>query len=191
MGKCNTEQVLSMIGVNKLTKAQELFFSVLQDNDSCVKIKTSDYLEIIGDKSAFNKYLRPEDAFNCLAEGCRNTGGLLITGNEFPLGATFKKVTDATDFYAGATTFYLDLPKDGTYTIEFKIAAINDNSFVNADVYRKKFTGTKGYNPIFIDFSVVPEEVLGEGWQANERGVYVSITVTTEEEIPLKQIHIS
>ena len=26
MGKCNTEQVLSMIGVNKLTKAQELFF---------------------------------------------------------------------------------------------------------------------------------------------------------------------
>ena len=56
------------------------------------KIKTSDYLEIIGDKSAFNKYLRPEDAFNCLAEGCRNTGGLLITGNEFPLGATFKKL---------------------------------------------------------------------------------------------------
>ena len=109
-------------------------------------------MEIIGDKSAFNKYLRPEDAFNCLAEGCRNTGGLLITGNEFPLGATFKKVTDATDFYAGATTFYLDLPKDGTYTIEFKIAAINDNSFVNADV---------------------------------------SITVTTEEEIQLKQIHIS
>lgn len=26
MGKCNTEQVLSMIGVNKLTKTQELFF---------------------------------------------------------------------------------------------------------------------------------------------------------------------
>ncbi|MGH2251842.1 hypothetical protein ACQ1Y7_15000, partial [Enterococcus faecalis] len=60
-----------------------------------------------------------------------------------------------------------------------------------ADVYRKKFTGTKDYNPIFIDVSVVPEEVLGEGWQANERGVYVSITVATEEEIPLKQIHIS
>lgn len=39
MGKCNTEQVLSMIGVNKLTKTQELFFSVLQDNDSCVKLK--------------------------------------------------------------------------------------------------------------------------------------------------------
>ena len=58
-------------------------------------------------------------------------------------------------------------------------------------MYIEKFTGTKGYNPIFIDFSVVPEEVLGEGWQANERGVYVSITVTTEEEIPLKQIHIS
>ena len=54
-------------------------------------------------------------------------------------------------------------------------------------MYIEKFTGTKGYNPIFIDFSVVPEEVLGEGWQANERGVHVSITVTTEEEIPLKQ----
>ena len=92
-------------------------------------------MEIIGDKSAFNKYLRPEDAFNCLAEGCRNTGGLLITGNEFPLGATFKKLLMRL-ILCWCNHFYLDLPKDGTYTIEFKIA-INDNSFVNADVYRK------------------------------------------------------
>lgn len=121
-------------------------------------------MEIIGDKLVFNKYLWLEDVFNCLVEGCRNIGGLLIIGNEFLLGVIFKKVIDVIDFYVGVIIFYLDLLKDGIYIIEFKIVVINDNSFVNVDVYRKKFIGIKGYNFIFIDFLVVFEEVLGEGW---------------------------
>lgn len=193
--RCDVNEALAMLSVSKIPSSTEIYFSVVQDNDSCVKIVTKDYVDIHGDSATYNKFNRPKDAFNCLAEGCRNSGELVIVGEQNELGATFEKMTNANELYAGASTFYVNLPEDGNYVIEYTISDAKDKTPANADVYRQTINGKQGYNPVFIDFSRVPEEVIGEGWQASTQGIRITILVSQldseGELIPIEQVGIS
>lgn len=179
MGRCSNDALLAKISNNKLEKQTEVSFSVLTDVDRCVRVTASKYVDTTG-TVVYNAYKVPEDMFNCLAEGCRNTGTLTLTGTGSP-SVTYTVGYDATEYYAGLVTFYFYAPAAGSYTISYTIADIADSTMSNADTYNKTITATaEGFYPIIIDFSQEPDAVVGNGWTASTAGArFVIADITT------------
>lgn len=181
MAKCNNQKLLNKITVSKIDKVNtEVSFAVLTDTSDCMRLNAKNYADTINTTTvSYNSYRIPGDMFNCLADGCRNTGTLVVTGlQENSIGASFIASYDATEFYAGVSTFYVYLPGSGIYDVSYTISDSSDNTQTNSDVYTVAVTAiAEGYYPIAIDFSKLPTEQNGTGWTASENGVKVTITV--------------
>lgn len=193
MARCKNDTLISKIGLKALTKMIEVDFAVLTDVDSCVKVNTKNFIDQIGTSATFNSYSSPEDLFNCLAEGCRNTGTLIVSnGAGLPVGALFSVLADATDFVAGVITYYVNLPKAGSYNLKTTIMDVHDSKLTNGDVYENIVTATDaGFYPVVVDLSKAPSKIEGNGWDATEAGVVLKLEVTSEDETLIPTIGFS
>lgn len=192
MGRCSNDVLMSVIGIKQATKKTEIKFNVLTDVDRCMFVNTRDYIASDG-TAVYNKFRIPEDVFNCLAEGCRNSGTLMLQGAaDTPMSATFQVKYDATEFYQGLVTYYVDFPEAGTYTVTTTISDINNPTQTNSDAWTQEITVTEaGFRPIVVDMSKVPTTVTGNGWIENEAGATMKVTITAADETVIGNYGIS
>lgn len=191
--RCKNDTLMNKIGIRKVDKLTEVTFAVLQDADSCVKLNTKNYHAFEGNNATFNQYRVPEDMFSCLAEGCKNTGTLLVTGGAgATTSATFVIPSDSTEYVAGVVTYYLDLPVPDNYSVEVTISDLKDTNQTNADVYDSTVTAEhKGFYPMVVDLSQAPQAQKGNGWQPTENGVMIKIAVTPADAATVSSIGFS
>lgn len=188
MGRCTNEELLGKIGLRKLEKWMEVDFAILGDIDNCHRVNTRRYVQTQGKGVSYNQYRVPEDMFHCMPEGCRNTGTLMLTssdgdpdGEPATAGGMFTIPYDATEFSGGLATYYLYFEVAGTYTVNTIIADVTDSALDNSDVYSQEIMVTEeGFYPVVVDFSQVPDDVNGEGWNATEAGAIMEIQVISE-----------
>ncbi|MGL4695179.1 hypothetical protein [Enterococcus larvae] len=193
MARCNNDTLIAKIGTKPLNKLMEVDFAVLTDIDSCVKVNTKNYISYAGTTATFNAYKTPQDMFNCLAEGCKNSGTLTVT-NAVGLesGASFAVNADATEFVAGVITFYIHFPTAGTYNLKSTISDLTEPNQTNAYVYSKEITvQAEGFYPIVLDLSKVPDEQKGTGWTASEVGIILNLEVTPADDTIIPTIGFS
>lgn len=177
MKKCKNEVLMNKIGVNKLTKQSELALTVLENLPDCRRIDTKNYVRMDYDDEeytgspSYNRFRLPNNAFECMREGCVNTGTLYYNAAG---KAAYRYSGDATEFTAGVITFYVT--EDVTSaTVEIS----SDADFANAYKYNAVLgnAAADGFKPAVVDLSKVPAETIGEGWDANESGAYISVKV--------------
>lgn len=183
--RCGNDTLISKIGMKSLNKLMEVDFAVLTDVDSCVKINTKNYYSQNG-VAAYNVYNTPEDMFNCLAEGCKNTGTLTVMNAAgAPSEATFELRADATEFAAGVITYYVYFPTAGTYDLKTTISDIKNKNQSEADVFEQPFTVTEaGFQPVVIDLVKPTSRIPANGgWQESVDGIFLKLEVTPESTI--------
>lgn len=178
--RCDMETLISKITQNKLNKLTEVSFNVLGNLPDCKRINAKYYAKIIDAENVtvadaaptYNKHNRPSNAFECLKEGCVNTGTLYVGNAGYY--AVYRLPYDATKFAAGVVTFYVT-GFTGAKNVTFKISATD--TFANADSYTVSATGVSGeFTPVVIDLSQTPTMTIGTGWTAGN-GAYVAINV--------------
>lgn len=173
MGRCRNDVLLKKINIPKLLKEQsEVSFTILHDLDNCRRIKTKN--EVSGADGSYNAYLVPGNRFECLGEGCVNTG--TYTGaNSVEYYAKF----DMTEVASGALTFYVYDASKAAKTLTVLIGEAE--GLANADSYTVSVKASDydadGFAPVVIDLSVEGTEV-GNGWTPNEIGAYVRVSST-------------
>lgn len=183
--RCGNDTLISKIGMKSLNKLMEVDFAVLTDIDSCVKINTKNYYTQNG-AAAYNVYNTPEDKFNCLAEGCKNTGTLTVMNAAgAPSEATFELRADATEFAAGIITYYVHFPAAGTYDLKTTISDIKNKNQTEADVFEQSFTVTEaGFQPVVVDLVKPTGQIpTNGGWQESADGIFIKLEVTPETTI--------
>lgn len=179
MARCKNEALLAKIGLNKITQTQEVTFTVLSDLPDCKKINAKAYMYAHNSEGAdvvpvYDNLARPENAFECMRQGCVNSGTLYptVSGGEVAYHALY----DGTEFADGILTFYVK----GASGVTVKVSS--DKDFVNADQYTAELgdAGKDGYQPVVVDLSKVPT-AIGEGWVPSANGAYIAISVTGED----------
>ena len=176
---CNYDVLFDKVGLGKLNKKVEATLEVLTDLPFCKTIITRKYVEVTPTDpadtpvNAFNQFDVPDNAFECMPNGCKNTGTFTagVAGT-----VVYKLPFDATKFSSGVLTFYIKTPTETSLTVKLS----DKSDFVDADVYTVDLTdareGKDGFIPIVIDLSQVPSSVDGAGWTASELGVFVQIS---------------
>lgn len=188
MARCNTNQLIKKVTSGVINpQKMEIDFAVLNDTNSCMDVITSNYMSLLNTTvSDYDPLSKPEDVFNCMTEGCFNTGTLYLTGSEEnAIGAKFRIPYESEEYYAGVSTFYVYLPKSGSFDVIYQIGDVSDPGLVNSDSYVKTITATEpGYYSVVIDFSEPPTTVNGTGWQENEDGAIVQIAIQDQGSTP-------
>jgi len=169
MARCKNETLMSTIGIQKLQKTAEVDFSVYNYLPDCRKIKANKYLNNV--TGTFDRFAKPSNQFECVREGCVNTGTLYNAGAE----TKYKAKWDAVEFANGVVTFYT---KGSEGTLTFKIS--DSETMTNADQYTidlsKLETGADGYKAVIVDLSKTGTQV-GTGWTPNHVAAYISIAI--------------
>lgn len=178
MGRCKNETLLRKINIPKLTKEHsEVSFTILHDLDNCRRINTKD--QLLEDKGTYNKYLVPKNRFECLGEGCVNTGTFLIAADAATNEVEYYAKFDMTEVASGAITFYVYDANKAARTLTVLIGEAQ--GLANADQYSVSIAATDydedGFAPVIIDLSQTPTDV-GNGWTPNEIGAYIKISAS-------------
>lgn len=186
MVKCTNQTLLRRITNQKLQKDTEVTFNINEDLETCVTSNANNYIAVVGENPSYNRFLRPDDAFNC-GGSCVNTGTLMIDHDkDSKAGQTVKLEGDATEFAAGVVTYYLYAPADGEYTVTTKIADVSSTKLTDADQYVNKVTvkkGEEGFVPVHILLSELPAEVVGNGWTPGDIATLLDVTVTLPQDV--------
>ena len=186
MSRCDNNILISKVGMKPLNKTIEIGFSVLTDLENCVRINTRNFVndperpEWVEGTPSFNAIKIPDDKFGCLADGCKNSGTLMLTGEHGHVGAVFEARTNATEFEAGVITYYVYFPTTGLFSVGTEIADIREQSqeSINGDIYWKDVeVDSPGFYPIVVDLSECPMLIAEEGWEASEHGVIIGISI--------------
>lgn len=183
MARCN-EAYFNKVSKSKYDSTTEITINVLSDLPDCKRINAKDFLTASND-TVFNKFVKPDNDFECFRTGCVTTGTL-----DVPAGTTlvYKAAFDATEFAAGVITFYVKPTDDDTLTVKIS----SDAAATNADVYKIAIDKTAvledGYIPVAVDLTKTPDEVEGTGWEPVSSGAY--ITFTADKEYGLSSISI-
>lgn len=178
MGRCKNETLLRKINIPKLTKEHsEVSFTILHDLDNCRRINTKD--QLLEDNGTYNKYLVPKNRFECLGEGCVNTGTFLIAADAATKEVEYYAKFDMTEVASGAITFYVYDANKAARTLTVLIGEAQ--GLANADQYSVSIAATDydedGFAPVIIDLSQTPTDV-GNGWTPNEIGAYIKISAS-------------
>lgn len=172
--KCKNEKLLAKIGKNKLTKETEVDFTVLNPLDECRRINTRDYVDSTG-AVEYNRYLIPDDKFNCYGDKCANSGTLTIPTSG---KAVYRVPLNALDTYLGVIAFY------AIATGKVTVKVSDTKTFTNADVYEPKYVADTGFTPIVVDLSQEPASTEGSGWTyAEGEPVYIEISSANNVQI--------
>lgn len=176
MGKCRNDLLLNKINVNKLNKNTEVDLTVLHALPDCRKIDTGKPVAVSAEAYSYNRFTIPANQFECMREGCVNTGTLTFTGEESET-ATYRAV-DATEWGSGVITFYA---KAGSYPATISVSISDTQVQTNADVYSVTLAADRaaadGFIPVVIDLSQTPSSVTGTGWAAGSVA-YIAISGT-------------
>lgn len=165
--KCKNEKLLAKIGKEKLTKTTEVDFTVLNPLDDCRRINARDYVASEG-AVEYNRYLIPDDKFNCYGDKCVNSGTLTIPANG---KAVYRVPLNALDTYLGVIAFYAIA--SGKITVKVS----DTKTFTNADVYEPAYIQSSGFTPVVVDLSQAPKSTEGTGWTYEEgKNVYIEIS---------------
>lgn len=175
MARCKNDALLAKIGVNKLTKEQEVDFTVLTELPDCKRINAKAYISNVdGSGEAvtmnYSGFTKPNNQFECMGGNCGNSGTLYpVSGGTVTYHAPF----DATEFANGLITFYTR----GVTSVTVKISS--DANMTNADSYTVTpgKAADDGFSAVIVDLSATPTTV-GTGWAPSATGVYISITPT-------------
>jgi len=167
MARCNMEELIKKVGIDKLSKNVEVSFALHRNLQDCRKINTRYYAELSeGATVTYNGLRKPQNRFECNRKGCVNTGTLMMgAAND---AVIFKAQYDATDYAAGAVAFYVYPGTGVTFpiTLTFKISDVK--AMTNADTYTRTITAAEvtddGYVPIVIDLAKTPTAEVGNGW---------------------------
>lgn len=172
--RCNNSELLSKINSPKLTKQTEATFTIIKDLETCRRISANKaYNEPEG---TYYKLVVPENRFECLGEGCVNTGTFFRnSAGELMYRGQF----DAREISAGVLTFYVavagsDLPATINVTLS------SDSNFANADRYTVTVYEDvllNGFAPVVVDLSNDGTQV-GDGWVPDASGVYFKVEST-------------
>lgn len=178
MGRCKNETLLRKINIPKLTKEHsEVSFTILHDLDNCRRINAKD--QLLEGKGTYNKYLVPKNRFECLGEGCVNTGTFLIAADAATKEVEYYAKFDMTEVASGAVTFYVYDANKAARTLTVLIGEAQ--GLANADQYSVSIAATDydedGFAPVIIDLSQTPTDV-GNGWTPNEIGAYIKISAS-------------
>lgn len=177
MARCNNDVLLKKIGVNKIDKNKEVDFTILDYLNDCRRIIASKFVYVTGTVN-YDAYAKPEDAFECMPQGCTTSGTLFNTSTTDKATVVYKESSDATEFANGVLTLYATkLP------VTVKLSDASD--FTNADVYEvtEASKGKDNYYAIAIDLSKAPTSVDGTGWEAKNTGAYISVEFEAESGI--------
>lgn len=186
---CNYDELLNKISPKKLDKRVEVTIEVLSDLPFCKVINTRKYVDVISEGEGviapqYNRYAIPDNVFECMPVGCKNTGTLKV-GAEGEV--IFRLPYDATEFASGILTFYVK-----NANAPFNVKLSSTNNFANADVYSVDPNNISemadGFKPIIIDLSKTPTSVQGDGWTPSANGAYLSIA--TDENMGISTIAI-
>lgn len=193
MGRCSNDDIFNKVGRKPYGKETEITFNVLQDLDRCVRVNANSAYQIDATNSQYFQYRIPEDRFNCDPKGCRNTGMLDLAGTaDSTVGARWTIPYDATEFYQGLATYYVYFNEVGEYVITTSMSSIRDVSMTNKDTYQQNINVTEiGWRPIIIDFEQTPTETTGSGWQSDEAGAIIEVTVSSTDEEIITHVGIS
>lgn len=173
--RCNNAELLSKINSPKLNKQTEATFTVMKDLANCRRIKGRD--QVSETEGTYNKWIVPFNRFECLGEGCVNSGTFTLkaAGSVDYFGRF-----DATEIAAGAVTFYVHKESATTFPVKVTVSLSSAKAQTNADKYEVSLTeamfGEDGFAPVIIDLSQTATAV-GDGWTADEKGVYLKITL--------------
>lgn len=184
MARCGNEALLKLISNNKLDENTRVRFNVRSDLPDCRKIDAKNYVNIT-QAGAYNKYARPVNRFECGRTGCLTTGTLTLTDAADTV--TYRAMFDATEWGAGAITFYVK-PADGaTYPLTVT-AKIGDKDTFDAtegagddfDVYTVELTEAQvtadGFIPVLIDLAKAPAQVVNNGWEPAASGAHIQLS---------------
>lgn len=170
MTRCKNDILINKIGVEKLQKTTEVDFNVNRYLPDCRKIIAN---KVLGSAGTYDPYSVPLNQFECVREGCVNSGTLKIGTTP----AVYKAAFDAVDFSAGVITFYT---KGSTGTATVKIS--NEQAMTDADVYTINLANVQtykdGYKAVVVDLSKTPSSEEGSGWTPSHVGAYISIALT-------------
>lgn len=183
MAKCRNDVLLEKIYAKTIKESDEVTFAILSDLPECRNIMLDKPRNINGTGS-FNPRRRPANMFECMKEGCVNTGTLFITpaDGETAVGATFRVNYDATEFDSGVLTVYVKAADGATYPVTGSITIGTASDLADADVYEFSLPeiafDTEGYAPVVINFLDTPSSVVGNGWEASNTGAYIRLDGT-------------
>lgn len=171
--RCKNDFLMRKIGVNKLDNYMEVDFNVLSALPDCRRINASQYVNVSTDADAeYNRYKIPANQFECMAEGCANSGTLLLATNKT---VTYFTNYESIDFANGVLTFYIF--GGGNQTMDVTLSAPND--IINADTYTihlgKIPTAPDGFKAVVIDLSKAPSTTAGTGWTPSRSGTMIRI----------------
>lgn len=176
MGRCNNAEAFKLIGMSKIKDTTEVNFDVHRDLPDCRKINARDYIEEMAMESvdySYNRYLIPENRFECNRPGCVNTGTLMLSATGT---AVYHFEGDSTEFANGVITFYAYV---GSATSGNITVAISDTATgTNADSYTIPITATDvrdGFMPVIVDLTDTPTDI-GSGWTPGN-DAYIAITL--------------
>lgn len=184
MAKCRNDVLLEKISVKKIEESDEVTFAVLSDLPQCRNITLDSALDVTGTGN-FSARRRPANMFECMKEGCVNTGTLFLTPltGETAVGATFRVIYDAKEYESGVLTVYVKKTDAATYPVTGSITVGTAADLADADKFEfsleESAFDAAGYAPVVINFAAdVPSEVIGNGWEASATGAYVRLDGT-------------
>lgn len=176
MARCKNDALISKIGVEKLKKTIEVEFSVHQYLPDCRRISAKNYVSGTG---AYNRFIVPKNQYECVSEGCVNTGTFYNKGAVTVYKANF----NAIEFATGVVTLY-SVGSEGTMEVRLS----DTDQFTDADLYTidlsQIVTAADGYKAVMVDLSKTATQE-GNGWTPSALGAYISITINklgTEDE---------
>lgn len=185
--KCKNDVLMNKIGLNKINDRTEVELTILNDLPDCKKINTKNFIPVEGVTSAYNYYMVPTNRFDCMKNGCVNTGTLIVNpaGEMSPGVAIFRAPFDATEFAAGIVTMYIHADSDEVvFPVEIRVAISSDENATNSDEYTVSVGEADikpdGFAAIAIDLSKQPTTTVGTGWAPSAEGAYISVSSLTK-----------
>lgn len=174
MARCDNQTLLSKISQKALSQETEIDLNLLENLPDCKKIVAKNFVAIDGAYS-YDAYSVPENRFECMRQGCVNSGTLYA---EDATNVTYFLAKDATEYAAGVVTFYVKPAEDATYPLTVDVTLGSEQALTNADKYtvtiEEDQVTADGYVPVVVNLSDTPTDI-GEGWTPTTAGTFIKI----------------
>lgn len=158
------------IGVNKLDNLQEVDFTVLSDLPDCRRISANKTVE--ANSYVYDRYKIPVNQFECMAQGCVNSGTLYVGTNPVVYHENYESI----EFSNGVIAFYALAPTGASVEVEIS----DKDTFADSDVYNISLdnvtTGADGFKAVVVDLAKTPSSTTGNGWTPVRAGAFIRIT---------------
>lgn len=167
--KCKNDTFMKMVGINKLDKQVEVDFDVQRNLPDCNRINAKRYVATEAESPNYDKYIIPQNVFECMNNNCVNSGTLFNEGAK-----TTYKVFNGASFSAGVITFYVT--EDVT---EAEVTISDTVEGTNAWKYEvTPGVAKNGFKAVVVDLTETPVKV-GEGWTPSDSYAFIAITLTS------------